>query len=541
MNPVRTPRNDKLKTFPLPAGIRVERDVRVKMPDGVHLSVNVYRPETDERLPVVLSYTRYGKEPIASTYLPEYSEMRRAIGTGLGDMTISEATLWEGPDPAFWVPRGYAVVFADARGAGLSEGEGSSFSPVTSADYARIIEWCADQPWSTGKVGLNGVSALAVTQYHAASRNPRGLAAIIPWEGFSDFFRDVAFHGGIPETGFTDWYLSEAYENVPGSFDPPETVVEGTPTAESMRKYFDPIDPADIKVPLLECATWSDQGLHTRGGFNIFNGASSKEKFLYTHGRGKWTVYNEPEALDYQLAFFDRYLKGLPHAMDGKSRVRLEVRKTIDQYEVRGENSWPPANARFTPFYLGPNEVLSTHVPSEAGSISYPATKDEPAEFEYIFDKDTEISGPAALKVWVSTDAGNDIDLFVGLRKFDASGAEVHFEARENDVFGIVSNGWLRVTQRKLDTAKSRPERPFLVHDGELPVVPGEVYEVDVEILPSSTLFEAGSSLVLNIGGREIWSNRMCQHRRLRNHGTHTVHIGGRTPSHLLLPIVDRS
>jgi predicted acyl esterase len=455
-------------------------------------------------------------------------------------MTVSDATLWEGPDPAYWVPRGYACLFVDARGTGRSEGKGAAFGPQTANDYAEVIAWAADQPWSTGKVGLNGVSGLAANQYHVACRSPRGLAAIIPWEGFSDFYRDVAFPGGVPETGFTDWYLSEDYDNIPGSFDPPETVNEGTPPAASMLSYFEPIDPSKITVPLLECATWSDQGLHTRGGFNIFNGASSKDKYLYTHGRGKWTVYNSPDGLAYQLAFFDRFLKGEHDAMRGKSRVRLEVRKTISEYEERGEDSWPPAGTRFVPYYLGSDGDLSLQAPGTVKTVSYPAAEDRPAQFSLSFDKDTEISGPAALKLWVSTDAGEDIDLFVGLRKFDSNGAEVHFEARENDTTGIVANGCLRVTQRKLDPVKSRPERPFLSNDGELPVVPGEVYEVDVEILPSSTLFEAGSRLVLNIGGRDIWWNRMCQHRRLRNHGTHTIHLGSSTPSHVLLPIVDR-
>lgn len=537
------PRIDKLEIYPLPADIIVERNVRIPMPDGVTLSANVYRPRGTAKVPVVFTMTRYNKEIGPEKYMPGNSIMRQAMGTGSSDLRSSEHAAYEGPDPAFWVPHGYACVLFDARGTGLSGGKDAWLTAQLGDDYASAIGWAADQPWSNGKVGLNGVSYLCIASYHGASRHPRGLAAMIAWEGLSDMYRDLAYHGGIPETGFYPWWRADPRPAMPGSFDPPETVEEGSPTfAEATRNFWNPLNPADIEVPLLQCGSWSDQGLHSRGSFNIFNGASSKEKWLFTHGRDKWNVYsNDEEALEWQLAFFDRFLKGKKNAMNGKPRVRLEVRKTRTEFEARGEASWPPAGTRFEPFYLEPVKGhLTKEAPAAAASTSYASTMNRPAIFIHTFDKDTELSGPAALKLWVSTDAGEDMDLFVGLRKFDIAGAEVHFSGRENDVHGIVSNGWLRVTQRKLDPAQSRPERPYLAHDGELPVVPGQIYEVDIEILPSSTLFEAGSRLMLNVGGREMFSNRLCQHRKLRNKGVHTIHTGAATASRLLLPVVER-
>jgi predicted acyl esterase len=77
-------------------------------------------------------------------------------------------------------------------------------------------------------------------------------------------------------------------------------------------------------------------------------------------------------------------------------------------------------------------------------------------------------------------------------------------------------------------------------HDEYLPVQPNEIYELNIEILPSSTLFEAGSKLVLTIGGRDVWSNRMCQHRALRNEGQHELHTGPSYPSRLIVPMIRR-
>lgn len=67
----------------------------------------------------------------------------------------------------------------------------------TSEAFFEVVEWCAEQPWSSGKVGLLGISYYAGTQWRVAARQPKGLAAMIPWEGMSDYYRDRCRHGGI--------------------------------------------------------------------------------------------------------------------------------------------------------------------------------------------------------------------------------------------------------------------------------------------------------------------------------------------------------
>ena len=156
---------------------------------------------------------------------------------------------------------------------------------------------------SQGKRDPLGVSYLAIIQWLVAAQRPAGLAAIIPWEGFTDPYRDAAFHGGIPETAFLPWWLS-GRGGVPGS-DAEPVIRESLPwptrlplpgllgLGAKMRCGVTPlvdeiplphIDLAAIEVPTLICASWSAQGLHTRGAFTGCLRLGSTEKWLYNHG-----------------------------------------------------------------------------------------------------------------------------------------------------------------------------------------------------------------------------------------------------------------
>lgn len=109
----------------------------------------------------------------------------------------SAHSAWETPDPGYWTQRGYIVLRVDERGTGQSPGQLDVLSRGTSETFFDVIEWAAEQEWSTGKVGLLGVSYYAATQWSVAARRPKGLAAIVPWEGFSDYNREAVRHGGI--------------------------------------------------------------------------------------------------------------------------------------------------------------------------------------------------------------------------------------------------------------------------------------------------------------------------------------------------------
>ncbi|MGA0877482.1 MAG: CocE/NonD family hydrolase [Ilumatobacteraceae bacterium] len=549
--------NDHTEIYVLPTDVVVERDVMIPTAQGPRLAANVFRPLSGGPWPVIMCCTTYGKDlhPLDYT-LTGRGPANRSIGLDMGDMRVSEATPFEAADPGYWVPHGFVVVHVDALGSGKSEGGPAlGLGDEVVAAFCDAIGWAADQEWSTGKVGLNGVSYLAAVQWRIAARRPRGLTAIVPWEGFTDVLADVVSHGGIPETAFFPWWMSGEKSASPaddgGPFfvcekptvgPGPLAVFEGLPLGLTPNRSDFPVPVTDfgaIEVPILVCGSWSAQGLHSRGALKGFAAAASKHKHLYTHGRHEWTVSNSIDALNYQRAFYERYLLGRDVTVP---RVRLEVRRSLEEYEARFEDDFPPKTAKVAEWYLDSASRSLVPEPIAAGSsASYESqSADDRLVFRHRFAEDTEISGPMALRCFMSTSAGFDLDLFVGVRKIDERGSEVRFWNRLSRS-DIVTRGWLRASRRPDPPTVVSSLVPVADYDRERPVVPGEVVELNVEILPSSTSFEAGSSLVLELRGRDITELPNFQHHRIFNCGRHTLFTGGEFPSRLLVPVVRRS
>jgi predicted acyl esterase len=142
------------------------------------------------------------------------------------------------------------------------------------------------------------------------------------------------------------------------------------------------------------------------------------------------------------------------------------------------------------------------------------------------------------LTLWVEADGADDMDLFVGLSKLDRNGEEVLMAGYDDTEYGHVASGWLRVSHRAVDPAKSTPVRPFLRHDRPMKLESGERVRVDVEILPSSTMYRAGESLVVRIQGTELRGAGDITHVGTINAGDHIVYVGGATDSRLTVPVV---
>ncbi len=142
------------------------------------------------------------------------------------------------------------------------------------------------------------------------------------------------------------------------------------------------------------------------------------------------------------------------------------------------------------------------------------------------------------LKLWVSISQGKDMDLFVGIEKLTATGEVVPFFAKTGYTKGPVAMGWLRASQRALDEVKSTPWQPVLSHEAQHPLLPGEIVPVEIEILPSSTLFRAGETLRLIIQGDDLFEHPALAHGYSVNEGVHKIHTGSTYNSHLLVPII---
>ena len=526
----------------LEASLVVEDDVGVTLRDGTRLSAKVFRPVSPGSYPVIMALTAYGKDLGPDDY-PPVLENSALPDFDMGTFQVSPWTTWEGPDPATWVPLGYAVVYVDVRGYFDSEGDASVLSEQDGLDFYDVIEWAGTRDWSNGNVGLTGVSYLAISQWVAAGARPPSLKAIVPWEAQTDALREVLYHGGVPETAFTEFWLNRVngLANTPPL--PDFSIFQLVhPDLQQLVQFLQPpeIPFEQVEVPALICATWSDQGLHTRGSFEAYKRSRSEQKWLFTHGRPKWSTFYGEEALDLQSRFFDRFLKGMNNGMDELQSVRLEVRETIDRYEVRFEDSWPIARTEYRTLYLdGASGELRQDVP-EASTVAEYEPLSAAVTFTTTFDRDTELTGNMKLKLWVSASEGSDMDLFVGVKKLDAGGEEVHFYAKTGYTKGPVAMGWLRVSERALDEERSTPWQPVLTHDNPQPISPDEIVPVEIEILPSSTLFRSGESLLLVIQGVDLFEHPTLAHDYSNdvNKGTHTIHTGSQYDSHLLIPVV---
>ena len=535
----RTAAINEITVTPAPAGLLRSTGVKVAMRDGVKLSVNIYRPNAPGAYPVILSVTRYSKD----SYGPgRYQGWAKASGFEIGRMSISEYTPFEAPDPAFWVPHGYVVIHADIRGAYESEGDIGPIAPQDAQDYYDLIEWAGTQYWSNGNVGLSGVSYLAFSQWPVAALRPPHLKAIIPWEGVTDHYRDNAFHGGIPETNFRTNAYTLGLEDTrhPGS-----GLSENYALMLRKHPLFDDYwwpraaNLELIRVPALICATWSAQGNHSRGSFEGFKRIRSKDKWMVSHGRVEWPTYYAPESTALQLRFFDRFLKELDNGMESVPRVQYDVRQSRDEYSVHFAKDWPIPGTKYVRLFLdAANHSLVKVLPRTESTTSYESTQDEHVEFDYTFAQATTLIGNMVLHLWVSAEQADDLDLFVGIRKFDPRGDEVYFTGFGGNPNDIVTRGWLRVSARERDEQQSTPWQPYLLHSHVRKINPAETVPVDVEILPSGTSFEKGAKLRLVIQGRDVVPNPILRHDDSVNRGTHTMHTGGRFDSFLLVPDV---
>ena len=155
--------------------ILCEYDVKIPMSEGFSVTANIYRSkkaaENGENAPVVMCahpYNNHLTPALEKTPLKGPPQQYRLIPQA-GKPVFSKLTSWESPDPNFWVPAGYAIVNMNLPGYANSEGPPTAFSEHQGKSYYEAIEWIAKQPWCSGKVGLNGVSFLAITQYHLAA------------------------------------------------------------------------------------------------------------------------------------------------------------------------------------------------------------------------------------------------------------------------------------------------------------------------------------------------------------------------------------
>jgi uncharacterized protein len=568
-------------------GMQIDWDVPIEMDDGLILRADVFRPIKKGRYPVIFSHGPYAKWlHFEDGYKTAWKRMEEKHPDVMGGST-NKYQSWEVCDPEKWVPHGYVCLRVDSRGCGRSPGYVEHWSPRENKDMYDCIEWAGVQPWSNGKVGLSGISYYAVNQWKVAEMAPKHLAALCVWEGYSDFYRELSHNGGIYSTFPQNWYdmqiktvqyglgthghrsrMNGDWVSGPETLTPEEMGANRYDLGKTY--YAHPLiddfwnamtaDLSKIKVPLLSAANWGGQPLHPRGNYEGFTQVASRHKWLEVHGIEHWTHYYTDYGVNLQRRFFDYFLKGIKNGWDKQPKVQLNVRYPGERFELRHEDNWPIPRTQWTKFHLATDaQKLITDAPSGSADLTFQAMGDGVTFITEPLAEETEICGPMAAKLHVSSST-EDADMFVVVRIFTPDMKEVVFQGAL-DPHTPVGQGWLRASHRKLDKKKSLPYRPWHPHDEKQPLKPGDVYELDIEIHPSGVVVPKGHRIAFSVRGRDYvypggsggkLSNMKNEftgvgpflHDDPRDRplsiygGKTTLHLGGGRENYVLLPII---
>jgi predicted acyl esterase len=567
-------------------GMCIDWNMPITMDDGLVLRADIFRPIADGKYPVILSYGPYAKGLAFQDGYPNQWQRMIEHHPDVAAGSSNKYQNWEVVDPEKWVPDGYVCMRVDSRGCGCSPGYIDHFSPRETQDFYQCIEWAGVQLWSNGKVGLNGISYYAINQWHVASLQPPHLAAMCIWEGAADWYRDMTYHGGILCSFWANWYDMQVKTVQYGLGEcGPRSRLTGeavcgpeTLSADELEKnrcdlgneiFAHPLDDdyhkrrspvwSKVMVPFLSAGNWGGQGLHLRGNVEGFVRAASPHKWLELHGLEHWTHFYTDYGRLLQKRFFDYFLKGIDNGWANEPRVRLQIRH-LDGFVERMENEWPIGRTRWTKLYLHPIDQTLSWIPvATEGNVQFDAMGDGVTFLSPPLEHETEITGPSAVKLFVSSSTA-DADIFLVLRVFSPDGKDVVFQGAI-DPHTPIAQGWLRASHRKLDPDLSAPYRPFHRHDEKQPLRPAEVVELDVEIWPTSILVPAGYRIGLTVRGKDYEyegasGGRIASFKNeLRGCGPFlhddprdrppqifasktTLHIGPNCAAYLLLPVI---
>jgi uncharacterized protein len=512
------------KTSARKYGVVASRDVKIPMSDGAKLNCDMWRPDGKGKFPAVLSFHNYHSAGQTGPIKPA------ALSTAQWRHPGQERTnaSLEAGDPIFFARRGYAHVVCNARGTGKSEGKWFFSGPQEVKDCYEVIEWMAKQPWCDGNVVMFGVSYFAWIQLLVAQLNPPHLKTIFcPW-GSTDFYRDLAYRGGIfawkwpfgwsqtsltygnvrpdcaalremGEKGFKQAIAKlledEDIRSIPELVAVLKNPLEGVnpftvdlALHQTYDKYWKDrtVDYNKIKIPAYVGGDWDCFGIHLPAAFRSWEYLKAPKKM----------IIGPPVYLDrplYQLQheavrWFDHWVKGVKTGIMDEPPVQCFIMNTG---EWKSGNEWPFPETKFTPFYLHEYGLLNEHEHwSYEGSDSFEESPWMRGHVTYATPalvENTEVLGPIMLKLYAAT-TDVDVHWIISLLEIDADGKE-----------RLLTKGWLKGSHRELDMKKSKPWEPIHTHAKSEPLTPGTIYEFDIKLVPTGNLFKAGSRIAVKI------------------------------------------
>jgi uncharacterized protein len=548
-----------------PFELKIDFNRRVPMRDRTELSADVYRPKAEGRFPVILNRTPYTK-------------------TSAGNFKIAQ----------YFVAHGYVVVFMDVRGRGDSDG---IFEPYRNdgQDGYDTIEWCAAQPWSTGKVGTLGGSYNGAIQWLTAVKQPPHLAAMIALASPSDPF--VEWPTGQPLPVDISWYHFTAghvlqnmeavdwkklYDHLPlmtmdeamgrpNRFWKDEVEHAKLDSWWEYKRYQNKYD--RVRVPVLNISGWYDDeqvgtplnfvGVTTKGATEV----RRAQRLLI----GPWphAINSSPKlgqidfgptaVIDmnaYWLRWFDYWLKGIQNGVSQEAPVRIFV---MSGNGWRDENEWPLARTQWTKYYLHSKGRANTL--SGDGTLSTAAPANEPTD-KYSYDPAkpvtfitdasfAQIGGPddyrtieerSDVLVYTSEPLADDTEVCGPLRVRLAAASS----ARDTDFMAKLIDVWPNGFAQRLNDGMVRArfrqgmDKPSLIETGR-------VYDYDLDLWNTCQLYRKDHRIRI-----EIASSAFPKYDRNLNTGEALGQTTGMQiaeqkifhdrehPSYVILPVVPR-
>lgn len=502
---------------PLKSDIRIDHDVEIVVRDGVRLYVDVYRPETAEKVPAVLSWSCYGKKYSALDMLPIC-----VWNCCVTRSDLSGLEKFEGLDPEFWCPRGYAIVSVDSRGAGHSDGQIPIMGSQDAEDGYDVVEAVARMAWCNGSVGMAGNSALAISQWFIAAQQPPSLRAIAPWEGMGDMYREQFCRGGWFSMSNFDLITKAIIRGQPNSgIEDFDEMYRRSPT-QNVYWRDKRVDMTRIQCPAY--IRGSDvSSIHTMGSIRGWLEIPHDRKWIHWGSKQEWyELYCEPHAREELARFFDRYLKGVQNGWETETpRVRWSALQFGNRAAINDIvlEDFPVPQTEYRELFLQPGGRLSAEKPSAAGTAPYDSEDYKSfAEFTYTFTEPARLIGLPKAILYVSCDSRDDFTVFTILRKLDKNGEplmhlnfpieatpvktieEIPEKERASLNLHLGSVGILRASQRAIDTSRSiHPQFPFHPHDKQEKITPGTVVRLEIGIWAMGVDFDAGESISLRV------------------------------------------
>lgn len=533
---------------PLPVDIVLDKDVPVTLRDGVTILVDVFRPAGVASVPVIVAWSPYGKGQGTSASVMGIFGM-----VGLDNGIVSGLEKFEGPDPAYWCAHGYAICNPDIRGVANCEGDSVVWDRQEGRDCYDLIEWLGVQDWCTGKVAMSGTSYLAVSQWFTAAEQPPHLAAINPWEGVSDVYRDLVMRGGMPDTGFARQLQDNSFFGN-GQKEDILTEAERHPLMDDL--WEDKIPQFEkITVPAYVVASYSNT-LHTAGTFRAWRRMASEDKWLRIHNSQEWPDYYDEANVEDLRRFFDHFLKDEDNGWERTPRVRYSLLDLEGGDRVNlPAHQFPPKDVTSTKYYLdGRSRTLATTGPAAEATAGYTVgANPDQVSFVTRFDQETVLVGYPKAHLWVEAKGSDDMDLFALVQKLDAYGTPLQQFTVPNQSAIVQdvtergasilrykgTDGRLRVSMRHLDEKLSTEDIPAHSFDRVEKLSPGEVVDIEIDLLPVGLTFHPGEQLRLVVSSRSILGTMMPGIREYTpaNSGQHIIHTGGDRASYLQLPV----